>query len=150
MKATFALAAMGLVTLGLASARADVEVRAPLVRVRTGPLIEVRAPLVRVVVPSDRIGNVDPRPEPLPPPRDAQPAWTIKDFAASFKPAPGYYEVVFLHPHTCRPVKVCFELPDCCLKEINVRRDSLEFDYGKVEVEVEFKRDGRVKVEYRD
>jgi hypothetical protein len=41
-------------------------------------------------------------------------------------------------------------LPNCCLKKTRVERGELEFDYGDVEVELRFKRDGRVNVEYRD
>ncbi len=88
---------------------------------------------------------------PLPPPRPAAvPVLTHADFARAFKPAPGHYEVVLLHPVTCCPVKVYFALPAGCPKKVRVERRELEFDYGKVEVEIRFLRDGRVKVEYND
>src|SRR5262249_9693354 len=52
---------------------------------------------------------------PVPPPTVVRPL-TLAEFAESFKPAPGTYEVVLLHPDTCCPVKVCFTLPCGCPK----------------------------------
>ena len=75
---------------------------------------------------------------------------THAEFARSFQPLPGQYEVVLMHPYSCQPVKICFALPDACLKKTRVEKGELEFDYGKLEVELRFKRDGRVNVEYRD
>jgi hypothetical protein len=72
---------------------------------------------------------------------------THREFAASFQPLPGNYEVMLLHPYTDCPVRVCFRLPDACLKKVHVDRNELEFDYGKHEVEIKFKRNGRVEVE---
>jgi hypothetical protein len=75
---------------------------------------------------------------------------THAEFAKSFQPLPGNYEVVLLHPYTCQPVKLCFTLPNCRLKKVRVERGELEYDYGDVEVELRFKRDGRARVEYND
>lgn len=70
---------------------------------------------------------------------------TVFEFAAAFKPAPGTYKVVMLHPRTCCPVEVCFTLPCGCPK-VKVTRHELEFKYGRTEVEIHFKHNGRVKV----
>jgi hypothetical protein len=90
----------------------------------------------------------------LPPPGHTTllPAYvpTHREFAASFRPEPGNYQVTLMHPYTHCPVKVCFSLPPACLKKMHVDRNELEFDYGKVEVELNFKRSGRVEVEYND
>jgi hypothetical protein len=75
---------------------------------------------------------------------------THREFAAAFQPLPGNYEVVLLHPYTRRPVKVCFSLPHGCIKEVEVDRNELQFDYGKFEVEVRFRRCGRVDVDLDD
>jgi hypothetical protein len=71
---------------------------------------------------------------------------TLDEFAASFKPAPGKYEVVIQHPVTCEPVKVCFCLPEGCPKKVHVYRREIDFDYGRTEVSIRFIRDGRVRV----
>lgn len=64
-------------------------------------------------------------------------AFTLRDFAKSFTPAPGDYEVILLHPTKCYPVKVCFTLPPGCPK-VHVTKRQLEFDYGKREVRIRF------------
>jgi hypothetical protein len=89
---------------------------------------------------------------PLPIDGAPQPAYimTHVEFARGFRPVAGNYEVVLLHPCTGRPVKVCFSLPHGCPEEIHVERDEIEFEYDDVEVEIEFKRDGRVRVNYDD
>ena len=73
---------------------------------------------------------------------------TINEFLASFQSAPGNYEIVFVHPKTGCPVKVCFFLPPGCPKKVRYCLNELKFDYGRREVEVRFKRDGRVVVDY--
>jgi hypothetical protein len=47
-------------------------------------------------------------------------------------------------------VKVCFALPPGCIKEVDADRNELRFDYGKWELEVHFKRDGRVTLDIDD
>jgi hypothetical protein len=69
---------------------------------------------------------------PAPPPGIA-PA----DFVHAFRPAPGNYEVVFLHPRTCCPVKACFCLPCGCPKVI-CRKHAIVFDYGDCRVVIRF------------
>lgn len=54
---------------------------------------------------------------------------TIEEFAASFKPLPGRYEVLLIHPKTCCPVKVCFTLPCGCLCNVKVSKHSIRFVY---------------------
>ena len=73
-----------------------------------------------------------------------------QEFARTFRPQAGNYEVVLLHPYTGRPCRVCFSLPHGYPKEMRIERNEIEYDYGDVEVEIQFKRDGRVKVEYDD
>jgi hypothetical protein len=87
-------------------------------------------------------GNQDPPPVPsqeivvpggpvlAPPP--VQPM-TLAEFADIFKPAPGTYEVVLLHPDTCCPVKVCFTLPCGCPKNVKLHKRSLTFVYDGCE-----------------
>jgi hypothetical protein len=85
----------------------------------------------------------------LPPPGHGRPM-TVKEFACSFRPACGSYELVLEHPYTHCPVKVCFRLPDGCPKVGHKKciREKVEFDYGKHEVTLVFYRNGRVKVDY--
>ncbi len=54
---------------------------------------------------------------------------TLDEFAASFKPLPGRYEVLLIHPKTCCPVKVCFTLPPGCLRKMRVSKHKIVFDY---------------------
>jgi hypothetical protein len=75
-------------------------------------------------------------------------ALTVDEFLAGFQPLPGSYEVILIHPRTQCPVKVCFNLPPGCPKKVRYRCHELEFDYGRREVEIHFKRDGRVSVDY--
>lgn len=74
-----------------------------------------------------------PLPPPLPMPATIAPApmrpIALSEFAAGFQPLPGNYEVVFIHPVTCRPVTVCFRLPSGCPK-VRVYKRMLVFDYG--------------------
>jgi hypothetical protein len=102
-----------------------------------------------------------PLPDESPPvPPDARPlrsvpevtvvrAVTIEEFVRTFKSVPGRatYEVVFVHPCTCKPVKVCIELPDCP-KRIKCGKTEVVFRYGlcKKPVTVTFCRDGAVLV----
>ena len=74
---------------------------------------------------------------------------TIEAFVKCFKPCPGKYEVCLIHPRTCKPMKVCFTLPECeCPPKVNSGRRYVEFDYGKHEVEIRFKLCGTLEVDY--
>lgn len=91
----------------------------------------------------------------VPPPSVSLPAVPVRypthrEFAASFHPAPGNYEVMMLHPYTHCPVKVCFSLPPGCIRKVAADRNELRFNYGKWELEVHFKRDGRVTLDIDD
>lgn len=72
----------------------------------------------------------------VPPPSIAPPPavvplrpMTVQEFAATFKPLPGNYEVLLIHPKTCCPVKVCFTLPPGCLRKVRVTKHKIVFDY---------------------
>ena len=74
----------------------------------------------------------------------------MHEFVRSFRPEAGNYEVVLIHPRTHHPVRVAFTLPYGQPQKVRLEGDEFEYDYGKFEVEVEFKRDGRVTVDYDD
>lgn len=59
------------------------------------------------------------------------------DFACAFKPQCGKYEVVFIHPVSCCPVCVCFDLPCGCPK-VRCGKRYVEFDYGRHAVRITF------------
>lgn len=74
---------------------------------------------------------------------------TLEHFAKCFQPTPGTHHVCIIHPVTCQPVKVCFTLPaGCGCPKVCVHRRSIEFDYGRREVEINFLRNGTVDVDY--
>ncbi|MGL6096760.1 MAG: hypothetical protein ACRC7O_13310, partial [Fimbriiglobus sp.] len=71
------------------------------------------------------------------------------EFVKAFPPFPGSYRVCLIHPKTCRPVTVCFTLPECaCPPKVRSGRRFVEFDYGKREVEIRFRHNGTVDVDY--
>ncbi len=121
------------------SVQADVFVRVPFVNIHVG---QPAVPPPVVAYPGD------PPPVPLPPAESiavGRPP-TLAEFAASFQPAPGHYEVVLLNPETCCPVKVCFTLPCGCPK-VRVHDKSLVFHYGLLDnVSIRFRHDGSVAV----
>jgi hypothetical protein len=78
----------------------------------------------------------------LVPPRPQIPVYCLDTFARDFHPCPGKHHIAVIHPVTKQPVEVCFTLPDCKLRDLDVRRRSIEFDYGRHAVEIEFHRDG--------
>lgn len=134
------------------SSQAGWFVRAPFVTVGGGPGVTVRAPFVEVHVG----GYVPAEPPPgrvlvpVPPPPPAPVAVrvpTLEEFAAGFRPAPGNYEVTFLHSRSGCPVTVCFTLPPGCPK-ICVHKHQIDFDYGREEVRIRCQIGGRVKVSY--
>jgi hypothetical protein len=157
-------AAGGLLALALPAA-ADVNVRAPFVRVNVGPGVQVAAPFVRVnvppagpaviapppgpviVAPGSPPPVVLPSPTPLPVQEVVIPSrpMTHYEFARAFVPLPGTYEVVLLHSRCCEPVRVCFTLPPGCVC-VRAERHALVFDYGRREVVVRFALCGKVRV----
>src|SRR5947209_15674380 len=137
---------MGLVAAAAltAPAHAEVYVRAPFVTVHVGrPLPPPVA--IPVDAPAVPLPPVQVDPPPVPAPALARPL-TLEEFAESFHPAPGHYEVVLLNPETCCPVKVCFTLPCGCPK-VKVHDKSLVFHYGLLDnVAIRFHHDGSVTV----
>jgi hypothetical protein len=120
-------------------------VRAPFVTVSGGPGVSVQAPFVdvRVGPPAGRV--VVPVPPPLAPVVVRPP--TLEEFAASFRPAPGNYEVTILHSRNGCPVTVCFTLPPGCPK-VCVSKHQLDFQYPCEDVRIRCQIFGKVKVSY--
>ena len=110
------------------------------------------APAPTNVVPGPVVpvpGNVVPAPSLPPVVVTPAPPMTHQEFARIFKPAPGNYEVVLIHPGSKRPVNVCFWLPPGCPR-VRVRHRELVFDYGHHhEVCIRFALFGRVRVTNR-
>jgi hypothetical protein len=79
-------------------------------------------------------------------PQPACPVYTLDTFARDFRPVEGHHRILVVHPVTKCPVEVCFELPCGKLKEFDVNRRSIEFDYGKHEVRLIFRLNGKVDV----
>lgn len=90
-----------------------------------------------------------PIPVPLPPP--VPQAISLADFSRVFTPTPGKHHVWVIHPVTRQPVEVCFTLPPGQLREFKVDRREIRFEFrGGFEVDIEFRNNGTVKVEYDD
>ncbi len=91
----------------------------------------------------------------LPPPRPLVPGTssaapkphpiTPSEFAGSFQPAAGNYEVTFLHPGSHEPVTVSFSLPEGA-PTVRVHPREVSFDYGKHSVRIRFRIFGKVAV----
>ncbi|HVS36633.1 MAG TPA: hypothetical protein VMS17_13815 [Gemmataceae bacterium] len=136
------------------SASADVIVATPWVTVHVGRPA-VPAPPPTALYPGDPPPVPIPPPEPVtvaPTPAVETPAPvlvrppTLEEFACSFHPAPGHYEVVLMNPETCCPTKVCFDLP-CGCPTVRVHDKSLVFHYGLLHnVTIRFRHDGSVAV----
>jgi hypothetical protein len=127
-------------------------VRTPWVSVSGGPGVSVQAPFVdvRVGPPAGRVIVVPPPPPPVvvpaPPPVIVK-VPTLEEFAATFHPAPGNYEVTILHSRSGCPVTVCFTLPPGCPK-VCVQRHQLDFKYPCEDVRIRCQIFGKVKVSY--
>lgn len=155
------LTSLAVGTFLVVSGQAQVAVQAPLTRVEVGPnQVKVQAPFVRIQVPvvpqptgTPPMFVVPPPPPPpapiiLPVPPAGTLPLTTAEFAASFKPLPGTYEVVLLHPFTGQPVKVVFTLPRTeGYYKTHARPRFIEFDSPDHAVEIRFHRNGRVNVE---
>jgi len=132
--------------------RADVIVRVPFVNVEVGNGVRVQAPFVNVqvppVVPAPTGTVVPPVVVPAPPPSGALRPLTLPEFAASFQPAPGNYEVLLVHSRTGCPVQVGFTLPCGCPRKVRVTKHQLVFDYGRDKVTIRFGLCGQVRVLY--
>lgn len=64
-----------------------------------------------------------------PPPVVPMRPMTVSEFVATFKPLPGKYEVMLIHPKTGCPVKVCFALPPGCIRNVRCTGHKIVFDY---------------------
>jgi hypothetical protein len=72
---------------------------------------------------------------------------TVGDFVAAFKPLPGNYEVLLIHPKTGCPVKVCFTLPPGCLRAVRANGHKIVFVYKcQHDVVIRFLHSGNVWV----
>ena len=136
-----------------APARAEVLVSTPFVTVHVGrpalppPIVAYPGDPPPVPLPPAEPVTVAPAPVvvPGPAPVAVRPP-TLAEFAASFHPEPGHYEVVVLNPETCCPTKVCFTLP-CGCPTVRVHDKSLVFHYGLLDnVAIRFHHDGSVSV----
>lgn len=84
---------------------------------------------------------------PVPPPPAVIPVrpLTVSEFVASFRPLPGTYEALLIHPKTGCPVKVCFTLPPGCIRRVRVNGHKIEFVYKcQRDVVIRFLHNGRV------
>jgi hypothetical protein len=110
------------------------------------PLPVYRPPVVLVPPPVivQRPPVFVPQPQPVPQ------AITLAEFSRFFAPTPGKHEVWIVHPVTQRPVLVCFVLPGGKLRDFEVDRRCIHFDFGRDEVDIDFRTDGTVRVRYRD
>jgi len=70
-----------------------------------------------------------PMPRPLLPGPEAASALTLEQFAGSFEPKPGNYEVTLRNPITGVPTLVRFTLPEGTPRVL-LRPREIEFDYG--------------------
>jgi hypothetical protein len=150
-----------------ASARAQVNVQTPWAGVQVGTPAPARVlvqtpwgviavnPPPRAVVPAAPPAPGAPvyvpgEPPPVPLPIPVEPASgrvpTLSEFAATFTPKGGHYEVVVEHPITGKPVKFGFSLPDGTPRRVRVHRNELEFEYRGKEVSIRFLRGGEVRV----
>jgi hypothetical protein len=92
----------------------------------------------------------------LPPPSRVQPApqvpvaLCLADFSRAFTPLPGRHEVWLIHPCTKQPVQVCFTLPPGRMKRFEVEDRSIEFEFDKCEVRIDFRKNGKVEIDYDD
>ena len=74
------------------------------------------------------------------------PIYTMDNFAREFRASEGHHRILIVHPVTCRPVEVCFTLPCGKLRELDVNRRSIEFDFGRDDVRISFRSNGTVDV----
>jgi hypothetical protein len=141
MRRTLVAALLSLVACAAwaSSAHAGWLIRAPFVEVRGGPGVSVRAPFVDV-----HVGGPAPV-VPAPPAVVRVP--TLEEFAATFRPVPGTYEVTILHSRSGCPVTVCFTLPPGCPK-VCVHRHQIDFEYPCEDVRIRCQIGGKVKVSY--
>ena len=89
-----------------------------------------------------------PEPAQPPQPRAQGLAPSHTDFASTFQPLPGQYQVQMLHPFTGQPVTVSFQLPPSRgAYRTRVTARYVEFDAPDHTVDIRFARDGKVFVD---
>ena len=138
-----------------------VYVRAPFVNLYVPPRPVIMAPYmpppVTYAPPMPRLVEspppqvIPPQPAPQPKPQqndDPEPiqqgqAPTLEQFAKSFQPKAGNYAVTIINPVTNEPVMVRFSLPAGNPRQVHLRRNEIEFDYGiRRFVRIEFDNEG--------
>jgi hypothetical protein len=86
------------------------------------------------------VPNIDNNP---PQPARADKVPTLQQFAGSFQPKGGNYDVNIVNPVTNQPTQVRFTLPEGSPRRVHVRRNEIEFDYGiRHFVRIEFDNEG--------
>ena len=82
-----------------------------------------------------------------PPPSKASAGLTIDQFAKTFQPKAGNYEVELINPATGQPTSVRFTLPEGTPRKVHVSGREIEFDYGaRRYVKIQFDSDGAVVI----
>jgi hypothetical protein len=72
---------------------------------------------------------------------------TVNEFVGAFKPLPGQYQVLLIHPKTGCPVKVCFTLKPGCIRKVRVNSHKIDFVYARqCDVVIRFLHSGKVWV----
>src|ERR1700730_8528593 len=155
------LALVGLCA-GASPVQAQVFGRAPFVRVCVGRGVYVRAPFVTYSngwVPAGPPVVVEPQGqtvESLPPPQELPPqkvapeksairAMTLTEFANTFQPRGGNYEVLLINPVTKAAASVRFVLPEGTPRRVIVDPQGVEFVYSlRHFVRIHFNADGVV------
>ena len=80
-----------------------------------------------------------------PPVAKAGKALSLEDFAKTFQPKAGSYEVTIVSPVTNQPTPVRFTLPAGAPRGVHLRANEIEFDYGiRRFVRIEFDNEGAV------
>ncbi len=122
---------------GVPSLPPSVRVQPP---VSPSPLPQPSIPPVPPVVP-----QVAPNPQKDDGPTPLQPTrvLSLEEFAKTFQPRAGTYEIVLMSPVTNEPVTVNFSLPEGTPNRVTLNRNQIEFHYGvRRFVRIEFDRDG--------
>jgi len=110
----------------------------PAPRIEPIPLPKATLPALKPLPPLEAPPDQAP-PKPATPER----VLTIEQFAKSFQPKEGNYEVTLINPVTNQPATVRFTLPEGTPRRVNVSRNEIEFSYGlRRFVRIQFDRDG--------
>ncbi len=75
-------------------------------------------------------------------------AVTLSEFSRYFTPTPGAHSVWIVHPNTRQAVQVNFVLPTGKLRDLEVDRNSIRFEFRNGTVEINFRTNGTVRVNY--